>query len=46
MVTKRGMAGAAGSVVELTSFLEKKLSSKSAEYAAVSNIFRLIAFSV
>jgi F-type H+-transporting ATPase subunit alpha len=39
IVAKRGMAGAAGSVVELTSFLEKRLSSKSAEYAASAASF-------
>ena len=36
MVTKRGMAGASGSVIELSNYLEKRLSAKSAEYAAVS----------
>jgi len=39
LVTKRGMAGASGSVIELSNFLEKKLSAKSAEYAASAASF-------
>lgn len=32
----RGMAGLSGSVIELSNYLEQKISQKSAEYAAVS----------
>ena len=36
MVAKRTMAGASGSVIELSNYLEQRISQKSAEYAAVS----------
>jgi hypothetical protein len=39
-VAKRGMAGLSGSVIELSNYLEQRISQKSAEYAAVSAISR------
>jgi hypothetical protein len=36
MVAKRNMAGLSGSVIELSNYLEQRISQKSAEYAAVS----------
>jgi hypothetical protein len=43
MVVKRGMAAASGSVIELSNYLEQRISQKAAEYAAVSafHIFKL-----
>lgn len=35
-VAKRTMAGLSGSVIELSNYLEQRISQKSAEYAAVS----------
>ena len=35
MVAKRGMADLSGSVIELSSYLEKRIAQKSTEYAAV-----------
>jgi hypothetical protein len=39
------MAGASGSVIELSNYLEKRLSQKSADYAAVSKLFSPSEFS-
>lgn len=36
MVAKRSMANLSGSVIELSNYLEQRISQKSAEYAAVS----------
>jgi hypothetical protein len=36
MIAKRSMANLSGSVIELSNYLEQKISQKSAEYAAVS----------
>jgi len=36
MISKRHMAGLSGSVIELSNYLEQRISQKSAEYAAVS----------
>jgi hypothetical protein len=36
-IVARGMAGVSGSVIELSNFLEQRISQKSSEYAAVSN---------
>lgn len=36
---KRAMAGLSGSVIELSNYLEQRISQKSAEYAAVSSYF-------
>ena len=42
---KRSMAGLSGSVIELSNYLEQRISQKSAEYAAViSLIFFMINF--
>jgi hypothetical protein len=38
------MAGAAGSVIELSNYLEKRLSAKSAEYAAVRVVIPVVIF--
>jgi len=38
-VAKRGMAGLSGSVIELSNYLESRISQKSSEYAAVSCAF-------
>lgn len=35
-MAKRSMAGASGSVIELSNYLEQRISQKSAEFAAVS----------
>ena len=40
----RGMAGLSGSVIELSSYLEKRISQKSAEYAAVNSLNNKINF--
>ena len=37
MISKRHMAGLSGSVIELSNYLEQRISQKSAEYAAVSS---------
>lgn len=37
MISKRNMAGLSGSVIELSNYLEQRISQKSAEYAAVSS---------
>ena len=39
-MAKRGMAGLSGSVIELSNYLEQRISQKSAEYAAVSPLAR------
>ena len=39
MIAKRGMAGASGSVIELSNYLENRLSQKSSEYAASAASF-------
>jgi hypothetical protein len=36
MVVKRSMGNLSGSVIELSNYLEQRISQKSAEYAAVS----------
>jgi hypothetical protein len=43
MISKRNMAGLSGSVIELSNYLEQRISQKSAEYAAVSSelLFKL-----
>ena len=41
MVAKRGMAGLSGSVIELSNYLETRISQKSTEYAAVSVILNI-----
>lgn len=43
-VAARSMAGVSGSVIELSNFLEQRISQKSAEYAAVSPPASLIAW--
>jgi len=39
LVAKRSMAGLSGSVIELSNYLESRISQKSTEYAAVSLLF-------
>jgi hypothetical protein len=38
MIAKRSMAAASGSVIELSNYLEQRISQKAAEYAAVSKL--------
>ena len=45
-VVTRGMANATGAIIELSNYLEQRISQKSAEFAAVSDsvaIFGLVA---